>query len=327
MAFDPGPGLATAGRITPAEVRGAVADTLIAGARGVIYFQHAFTGACDTHHALRETGKRLLRGPTIRTVRSTTPPDQERPALCPECSVRDHAPQGARHDGREGLRYMVKWAKGKFWVFAGADHGGGTATFSMRCIGNATAKVLWENRSIPLRSAAHSRIPSRTRTRFTVYRIDGGSSCRLKQSAWSSALFAVASPIGRRRAVDSASGDRRRAAGRGRGCLMPQPGCRERAWNGCSAWGKNPTLVAPLPDRAIRGSPSSSPGARRGSGAAAEAITADSPAPLGLTLKIRPRLPFARCSSAYKLSISSTTAPTLNILSASRRALAPIACR
>ena len=50
------------GPITPAEIRGAVWHTLIAGARGIIYFQHAFAGACDTHHALRETGTRLLRG-------------------------------------------------------------------------------------------------------------------------------------------------------------------------------------------------------------------------------------------------------------------------
>ena len=61
----------------------------------------------------------------------------------------------SRHKARDTMagkvRYMVKWAKGKFWVFAGADRGGGTATFSMRCVGNATAKVLFENRSIPVR--------------------------------------------------------------------------------------------------------------------------------------------------------------------------------
>ena len=40
--------------ITPAQARGAVWHTLIAGARGIIYFQHSFDGPCPTHHALRE---------------------------------------------------------------------------------------------------------------------------------------------------------------------------------------------------------------------------------------------------------------------------------
>ena len=31
---------------------------------------------------------------------------------------------------------------GRFWVFGGADRGGGNATFSIPCVGNATATVL-----------------------------------------------------------------------------------------------------------------------------------------------------------------------------------------
>ena len=36
---------------------------------------------------------------------------------------------------------MVKWDGSSFYVFAGADKGGGNATFSMPCVGNATATV------------------------------------------------------------------------------------------------------------------------------------------------------------------------------------------
>ena len=77
------------------------------------------------------------------------------------------------------VRYMVKWAKGKFWVFAGADHGGGNATFRIRCVGNATAKVLWENRSIPVRRGSFTDSFA-DKNAVHIYRIDGGSRCGLE---------------------------------------------------------------------------------------------------------------------------------------------------
>ena len=126
--------------ITPAEIRGAVWHTLIAGARGIIYFQHDFAGACMTHHALRETRKLLLRG-SDRHGYVDQPPDQE-PRARPERAVGGISGHSASDRMAGKVRYMVKWAKGKFWVFAGADRGGGNATFRIRCVGNATAKVL-----------------------------------------------------------------------------------------------------------------------------------------------------------------------------------------
>ena len=53
--------------ITPAQSRGAVWHTLIAGARGIIYFQHSFDGPCPTHHALREQKACLV--PTQDAIR------------------------------------------------------------------------------------------------------------------------------------------------------------------------------------------------------------------------------------------------------------------
>ena len=41
--------------IAPAEVRAAVWHSLIAGARGIIYFNHSFAGPCTTHHVLRSS--------------------------------------------------------------------------------------------------------------------------------------------------------------------------------------------------------------------------------------------------------------------------------
>jgi hypothetical protein len=74
---------------------------------------------------------------------------------------------------------MAKYQGGRFYLFAGARTAGGDrATFSLPCVGDATATVLDENRSIPVRAG-----------RFTdafadgnavhIYRFDGGSTCGL----------------------------------------------------------------------------------------------------------------------------------------------------
>jgi hypothetical protein len=162
--------------ISPAEVRGAAWHTLIAGARGLIYFQHDFNGPCKTHHALRELGSACY-GAVIETVTSINKQIKSlarvlnAPFVTSRHSARDRMP------GK--VRYMVKWAEGKFWVFAGADRGGGNATFRIRCVGDATAKVLWENRSIPVRRGSFTDSFA-DKNAVHIYRIDGGSRCGLK---------------------------------------------------------------------------------------------------------------------------------------------------
>jgi hypothetical protein len=55
--------------ISPTEVSAAVWHSLIAGASGIIYFNHSFGGPCSTHHALRDTCYAAVRarsrGPTL----------------------------------------------------------------------------------------------------------------------------------------------------------------------------------------------------------------------------------------------------------------------
>ena len=76
---------------------------------------------------------------------------------------------------------MVKWQGGHFYVFAGsAGATAATGLFSIRCVGNATARVLGENRRIPVRrgSFADSFADGNA---VHIYRIDGGSACGLKR--------------------------------------------------------------------------------------------------------------------------------------------------
>jgi hypothetical protein len=73
---------------------------------------------------------------------------------------------------------MVKWANGKFWLFAGADRGDGNATFKIPCVGNARATVFGEGRT--LRASRGSFADAfADKNAVHIYRIDGGSSCGL----------------------------------------------------------------------------------------------------------------------------------------------------
>lgn len=45
--------------ITPPQIRAAVWHSIIAGARGIIYFNHSFNGSCVSHHVLRDCGSEL----------------------------------------------------------------------------------------------------------------------------------------------------------------------------------------------------------------------------------------------------------------------------
>lgn len=160
-----------AGAPTPAEIRAGVWHMLIAGARGIIYFQHKFKPPCDTHHALRETSSACY-GATITAVRSLNAQIKSLATVLNSPFVT------SGHSASSSVEHMVKWDGRNFYVFIAARTGG-QASFSIPCVGNAKATVLGEGRRLRVsrgsfadgfgdRNAAH------------IYRIDGGSSCGLR---------------------------------------------------------------------------------------------------------------------------------------------------
>jgi hypothetical protein len=167
--------------ITPAEIRGAVWHSLIAGARGIIYFQHTFSGGCETDHALRlgwGGTPASCYGAVIDMVRSV---DGQIKTLAPVLNA-PSVTSGWAATGAK-TRVSVKWDGQHFYVFA-ASYDGGTASFSMPCLGDATAVNQGEtvgNLSIPVRGGTLT-------DQFAdgdavhIYRIDGGSTCGLSPS-------------------------------------------------------------------------------------------------------------------------------------------------
>ena len=73
----------------------------------------------------------------------------------------------------------VKWQGGHFYLFAGsANNVSSTGSFSIPCVGNATATVLGENRTVPVSGGSFSDSFADGNA-VHIYRIDGGSSCGL----------------------------------------------------------------------------------------------------------------------------------------------------
>lgn len=159
--------------IEPREVRAAVWHSLIAGARGVIYFNHSFGGpeSCQTQHVLRDTA---CYG-AIRSMVSSV--NAQIKGLAPALNA-DTVVSG--WSAGPAARAMVKWYDGHFYVFAGArTTAGGTAAFSIPCVGDATAVRLYEDGTLPVAGGSFSDTFA-DGDAVHLYRIDGGASCGLE---------------------------------------------------------------------------------------------------------------------------------------------------
>jgi hypothetical protein len=154
--------------IQPAEVRSAVWHSLIAGARGVIYFNHSFGGSCQSQHILRESCYSAIRS-TVTQVNSQI--KQIAPALNGPTVT-----SGWSHDAT--TKATMKWDGANLYVIAGSAGGAASSKFTASCVGDATATVLGENRSIDISNGSFSDGFSDANA-IHIYRIDGGSSCGL----------------------------------------------------------------------------------------------------------------------------------------------------
>jgi hypothetical protein len=159
--------------ISPAEIRAAVWHSLIAGARGILYFNHSFGGpeACQTQHILRDRCYTRVRSAVVRLNRQIR-------RLAPVLNspfVRGLVSTSG------GVRTMVKYRRGKFFLFAGnKTNAARSATFRARCFGRASAKVLGEGRRIRI---VGGRFTDRfaTGNAIHIYRIDGAARCGLRR--------------------------------------------------------------------------------------------------------------------------------------------------
>jgi hypothetical protein len=155
--------------IQPAEIRAAVWQSLIAGARGILYFDHQFGGPCPD---------RVLRPPYCY-------PENRAMVKSVNRQIKDLAPvlnaPSVTSDWTTNLsiRAMVKWYAGNFYVFAGSsENTASTGVFSLPCVGDAIAERLGEGGSVPVSGGSFSDSFADGNA-IHSYRIDGGSTCGL----------------------------------------------------------------------------------------------------------------------------------------------------
>ena len=127
-----------ADRIQPAEVRAAVWHSIIAGARGIIYFDHNFNGPCGGSTILGQcyADTRAVASQTNAQIQQLAP-------------VLNAPFDDAYASASASVRAMTKFYNGAHYIFAGSrENVASTATFSVAS--GQTATVVGEGRSIAI---------------------------------------------------------------------------------------------------------------------------------------------------------------------------------
>jgi hypothetical protein len=158
--------------ITAPQVRAAVWHSLIAGARGIIYFNHSFGGPCITQNVLRSSCGSY---PAIRTMVTSVN------AQIQSIAGALNGPKlTSGFSANANVKAAAKWDGQNIYVLAGSAGSGGPfqSHFSIPCVGNATATVLGENRTVPITAGAWSDTFADANA-VHIYRIDGGATCGL----------------------------------------------------------------------------------------------------------------------------------------------------
>ncbi|WP_415855299.1 hypothetical protein [Sinomonas sp. G460-2] len=155
--------------ISPDQVRAAVWESLIHGARGIVYFNHSFGGACPTQHLLRDPCSAAMRA-------AVTALNHQIADLAPVLNAPfvDH---GASADGKVDV--AVKDYQGKLYLFAAATGPGAQdVTFTAPCWSGGAVTVLGEGRT--LEGAGHTFTDHfASATAVHLYRLDAPNVCRL----------------------------------------------------------------------------------------------------------------------------------------------------
>jgi hypothetical protein len=152
-------------------IRAAAWHSIIAGAMGIQYFSHSFQPppGCSSGPSIHRDC------PSIRTA--VTNLSSEIQGLAPVLFA-PYLTSG--FTANSNVKALAKFAGGKFYVLAGtAGHIGPVpGNFSIPCVGNATAAVVGESRTVPVNGGAWTDTFADPNS-IHIYRIDGGSACGL----------------------------------------------------------------------------------------------------------------------------------------------------
>ncbi|GAA3448878.1 DUF4082 domain-containing protein [Dactylosporangium matsuzakiense] len=125
--------------ITGDQIAGAVMNSLIHEARGIIYFNHNFGGACHSQHVLRDNCGAAVRPKVTETNQRIT-------TLAPVLNT-----QSYQYSFNTSLDTMLKRYDGSYYVFAMPGRTGGTGAQTLTLpsgVSASSVEVLFEDRSV-----------------------------------------------------------------------------------------------------------------------------------------------------------------------------------
>jgi hypothetical protein len=160
--------------ISPAQIKAAAWHSIIAGARGIVWFQHSFyaggTGCRVTHYSLLDP----CHAPQAAAVGEVGAQVKQ---LAPVLNARSVTSDWTVNPN---IRARVKWHDGHFYVLAASrENAATTGTFSMPCLGDAEAvRVGGETGTVSVTNGSFDDFFADGNV-IHIYRIDGGSRCGL----------------------------------------------------------------------------------------------------------------------------------------------------
>lgn len=125
------------------ELAGAVMNSIIHEARGIIYFNHNFGGDCITQHVLRDACGTRIR-PTVTEL------NRRIHQLAPVLNI-----QSLAHTFNPALDTMLKQRDGSYYIFAMPGPGTSPGPYSLTLPAGLVAtdvEVLFEGRTVPINS-------------------------------------------------------------------------------------------------------------------------------------------------------------------------------
>ncbi|MGL3806240.1 hypothetical protein ACSYDW_09105 [Paeniglutamicibacter sp. R2-26] len=133
--------------IKPEEIRAAVWHSIIAGARGIVYFNHSFAGSCASQHILRDCGEDFSA--------SVTKINNE--VLRLATAINAPVVQGGLQSVKGNIRSTVRKLDGEVVVFSGsASPGKQEAEFRLACGIAGDIEVVGEGRTVKARGSTFS---------------------------------------------------------------------------------------------------------------------------------------------------------------------------
>ena len=131
--------------LNPLQVKGAVMASLIAGARGIVWFNNSFGGECETGNAIRtaQYAPDWACSPNVEAMKQINSFTQQ---LAPVLNT-----QSYEWNFGPGLRTMLKLVEDDAYVFAMTDGTTGTRSLQLpEGVTAATAEVVGEGRTITI---------------------------------------------------------------------------------------------------------------------------------------------------------------------------------